>query len=91
MWKRCPPVSNHDAELRVSAEMVEWTDAIFVMEPAHKKKLSKLFNGPLNGKRIIVLGIPPEARRTLMPRHPLRIGLNNTYCHAAPFLLSYGL
>jgi predicted protein tyrosine phosphatase len=51
---------NHDAELRVSVEMIEWADAIFVMEPAHKKKLSKQFNGPLKGKRIIVLGIPDE-------------------------------
>lgn len=51
---------NHDAELRVSAEMIEWADAIFVMEAVHKKKLSKQFNGPLKGKRIIVLGIPDE-------------------------------
>lgn len=51
---------NHDAELRVSAEMIEWPDAIFVMEPVHKKKLNKQFNGPLKGKRVIVLGIPDE-------------------------------
>jgi predicted protein tyrosine phosphatase len=51
---------NHDAELRVSAEMIEWADTIFVMQPAHKRKLSKQFNGPLKGKRIIVLGIPDE-------------------------------
>jgi predicted protein tyrosine phosphatase len=51
---------NPNAELRVSAEMVEWADAIFVMEAAHKKKLCKEFNGPLKGKRVIVLGIPDE-------------------------------
>lgn len=51
---------NHDAELRVSVEMIEWADAIFVMEAVHKQKLSKQFNGPLKGKRIIVLGIPDE-------------------------------
>ncbi|TAK06067.1 MAG: phosphotyrosine protein phosphatase [Candidatus Manganitrophaceae bacterium] len=51
---------NPDAELRVSVEMIEWADAIFVMEPAHKKKLSKQFNGPLKGKQVIILGIPDE-------------------------------
>ena len=51
---------NHDAEVPVSAEMVEWADAIFVMEAAHKKKLCKQFNGPLKGKRLVVLGIRDE-------------------------------
>ena len=51
---------NHDAALRVSAEMIEWADAVFVMEPVHKKMLGKEFNGPLKGKRVIVLGIPDE-------------------------------
>lgn len=47
-------------ELRVSAEMIEWVDAIFVMEAVHKKKLGKEFNGSLKGKRVIVLGIPDK-------------------------------
>ncbi|MDC4205620.1 MAG: hypothetical protein MPW13_14785 [Candidatus Manganitrophus sp.] len=54
-------------------EMIEWADAIFVMEAVHKKKLSKQFNGPLKGKKIIVLGIPRRIRLHPAERAPSSI------------------
>lgn len=47
-----------DAELRLSAEQVEWADAIFVMEAIHRQRLQKSFGKLLAGKKVIVLGIP---------------------------------
>jgi predicted protein tyrosine phosphatase len=48
---------SHDAEVQLSAELVEWADLIFVMEKAHKAKLSARFKPHLSGKRVICLGI----------------------------------
>jgi predicted protein tyrosine phosphatase len=49
---------SHDAELPLSAELIEWADLIFVMEKAHKAKLSARFKPHLAGKRVVCLGIP---------------------------------
>jgi predicted protein tyrosine phosphatase len=49
---------SHDAEVALSAERVEWADLIFVMEKAHKTKLSARFKTHLAGKRVVCLGIP---------------------------------
>jgi predicted protein tyrosine phosphatase len=49
-----------DAELRLSAEQVEWADLIFVMEAAHRERLKKGFGSLLAGKRVVVLGIPDD-------------------------------
>ena len=49
---------SHDAEVPVSAELIEWADLIFVMEKAHKAKLSARFRPQLSGKRVVCLGIP---------------------------------
>jgi predicted protein tyrosine phosphatase len=49
---------SHDAEVPVSAELLEWADLIFVMEKAHKAKLSARFKASLAGKRVVCLGIP---------------------------------
>jgi predicted protein tyrosine phosphatase len=49
---------SHDAEVPVSAELVEWADLIFVMEKTHKAKLSARFKPQLAGKRVVCLGIP---------------------------------
>jgi predicted protein tyrosine phosphatase len=50
----------NDANLSVSPELLAWADTIFVMEKAHKNKLSKKFRAYLNGKRVICLDIPDE-------------------------------
>lgn len=49
-----------DAELRLSAEQVEWADLIFVMEAVHRQRLQKNFGKLLAGKKVVVLGIPDD-------------------------------
>ncbi len=49
---------NHDAENPVTPELLEWADLIFVMEKAHRSKLSSKFQRYLNNKKIVCLGIP---------------------------------
>ncbi len=49
-----------DAVVALSTEQIAWADTIFVMEKAHRNKLSKKFKNHLRGKRIIVLGIPDD-------------------------------
>jgi len=51
---------NHDADVPASSELVEWADIIFVMEKAHRNKLSAKFKKFLNGKRLICLDIPDK-------------------------------
>lgn len=70
---------NPEAESPVTAEVLEWADVIFVMEPAQRSKLSSRFQPHLRDKRVICLGIPdryefmePELIRILqekVPRH----------------------
>lgn len=50
-------VSN-DADVLVSAEQIEWADVIFVMESAHRRKLTQKYPQKLHNKRIICLDIP---------------------------------
>jgi predicted protein tyrosine phosphatase len=47
-----------DAEVAVSADLIEWADLIFVMEAAHRRRLNERFGSLLKDKRIVVLGIP---------------------------------
>lgn len=49
-----------DAITVVSDEQIAWAEIIFVMERAHKVKLSKRFGSRLNGKRVICLDIPDK-------------------------------
>lgn len=51
---------SNDAEVHVALEDIEWADYIFVMENAHKKKLSKKFGNAINGQPVISLGIPDD-------------------------------
>ena len=44
----------------LSVEQIEWADVIFVMEKAHRNKLSKKFGRHLNGKRVVCLDIPDD-------------------------------
>lgn len=48
----------NDAEVPVSPELLAWADMIFVMEKAHRNRLSAKFARHLNGKRVICLDIP---------------------------------
>jgi predicted protein tyrosine phosphatase len=49
---------NADAEIPCTAELVEWADLIFVMEKAHRVRLTKRFKRQLGHARIICLDIP---------------------------------
>ncbi|EXI77002.1 MAG: putative protein tyrosine phosphatase [Candidatus Accumulibacter appositus] len=50
----------NNANVPLSTEKIEWASLIFVMEQAHKKKLSKKYKPFLNGKKLICLGIPDD-------------------------------
>jgi predicted protein tyrosine phosphatase len=50
----------NDADIPLSAEQLEWASIIFVMEKAHRNKLSKRFRPYLNGKQVICLNIPDD-------------------------------
>lgn len=51
---------NNDAENPVTPELLEWAEIIFVMEKAHRKKLSSKFKPHLGNTRVICLDIPDE-------------------------------
>ena len=49
---------NHDAENPVTGELLEWAELIFVMEKAHRSKLTAKFRRHIKGQRIVCLDIP---------------------------------
>ena len=51
---------NHDAEVPLSAEQLDWADLILVMEKAQQNRLSRHYKPHLRGKRIAVLNIPDD-------------------------------
>jgi len=51
---------NHDANQTVTPELLQWADVIFVMETAHRNKLSQRFKPYLKNKRVICLDIPDK-------------------------------
>lgn len=52
----------HDAEVPVSAELLDWAGLVLVMEPAQRRALAARFGPRLRGKRIACLGIPDRYR-----------------------------
>ena len=51
---------NNDAENPVTPEALSWADVVFVMEKAHRNKLSAKFKAHLKETRVICLDIPDE-------------------------------
>lgn len=51
---------NNDAENPVTPELLEWAELIFVMERAHRSKLSAKFKRHLGHARVVCLDIPDE-------------------------------
>ncbi|MCX4160090.1 MULTISPECIES: low molecular weight protein tyrosine phosphatase family protein [Paraburkholderia] len=47
-----------DAVTVLSIEQLAWADIVFVMESAHKARLSKTYAAHLKGKRLVCLDIP---------------------------------
>lgn len=57
----CASAGVHDsADVPLDPELIDWADAIYVMEATHRIKITKKFGKHLNGKRIVVLNIPDE-------------------------------
>lgn len=49
-----------DAEVLLSAEQIDWATVVFVMEKAHRRRLTSRYGRHLNGKRVICLDIPDD-------------------------------
>ena len=52
----------HDADNPVTPELLAWAQLVFVMERAHRTKLSRHFRRHLDGKRVVCLDIPDDYR-----------------------------
>ena len=48
---------NHDSDNPCTPDLVEWADIVFVMEKAHRTKLSQRFKRHLKNARIVCLDI----------------------------------
>ncbi|NBF08991.1 low molecular weight protein tyrosine phosphatase family protein [Pseudomonas sp. Fl4BN1] len=51
---------NHDAEVPLGPELVEWAGLIVVMETRHREKLRKRFKAHLHKQQIVCLNIPDD-------------------------------
>ena len=51
---------SHDADERVTPELLAWADLVVVMERAHRSKLAARFPASLRDKRVVCLDIPDE-------------------------------
>ena len=49
-----------DADVRVSADLVEWADVVVAFEARHRRRLAAEFGTPLRDRRVVVLGIPDD-------------------------------
>jgi predicted protein tyrosine phosphatase len=59
-WEVYSAGISNDAEVHVSVEDIQWADYIFVMEKAHKKKLSSKFARVIRDQKVISLDIPDD-------------------------------
>lgn len=49
--------TNSDSETPVSGDLIEWADAVLVMEKSHRKKVAAKYSGLLANKKLAVLAI----------------------------------
>lgn len=49
-----------DADTILTAEHLAWADVVFVMEKAHRLRLTRLFGAQLRGKKVVCLDIPDK-------------------------------
>ncbi|MDH5527094.1 MAG: phosphotyrosine protein phosphatase [Nitrospirota bacterium] len=52
-----------DADCVLSADLIQWADLIFVMEPGHRSEVQRRFKDSLGGRRVVVLGIPDRFQK----------------------------
>ena len=55
--------TNADAETPLSGDLIEWADIVFVMEQAHRNKVSKKFKDLLKDKKLICLDVADNYER----------------------------
>lgn len=55
--------TNSDAETPISGDLIEWADAIFVMEKCHRHKVSAKYKALLKDKPLVCLDIPDRFER----------------------------
>jgi predicted protein tyrosine phosphatase len=48
----------NDAETPLSGDLIDWADIVFVMEKAHRSRVTQKFKSWLRDKQVVVLGIP---------------------------------
>ena len=46
-----------DAEEPLTADLVDWSELVCVMEPTHRAKMNRMFGKALRDKRVVNLGI----------------------------------
>ena len=49
---------DRDAEVPLTPELLAWADTVFVMEGAHRTRLSRRFRTHLDDKRVVCLDVP---------------------------------
>ena len=49
---------SHDADEKLSVELIDWADIIFVMERRHLRRIRDQFPAAWRSKRLVVLSIP---------------------------------
>ena len=49
--------TDSQADVPLDTEAIAWADVIFVMEKAHRARITKRFSSHIKGKRIVVLDI----------------------------------
>ncbi|MEO9617257.1 MAG: phosphotyrosine protein phosphatase [Parasphingorhabdus sp.] len=54
--------TNNDSETPLSGDLIEWADAIYVMERQHQKKVTQKFRAQLKDKDLHILGIADDYR-----------------------------
>ena len=47
-----------DADVRLSADQLQWADLVVVMEKSQRAKLQRTFGRWLSGKRVVCLDVP---------------------------------
>lgn len=59
-WSTASAGLSPDAEEPLSTDLVEWADAVFVMERSHRRKLDRDFGRLLAGKAVYCLDIADD-------------------------------
>ena len=59
-WQVKSAGTSSSARIRISQQLINWADLIFVMEDHHKKRIIEKYQSIISQKEMIVLDIPDE-------------------------------